>query len=1130
MIPPIIPATVPQLPKAMTTMPRRLAAAVLVFLMLAAAITAAAASGIPQPTLNASLPENSPAGASLGTPMETTAPAGTVAYSLSGPDAGLFDIDPATGEITLAQGASPDFETRANYSVTITAAADLAVMVENVDEPGSVSLSTGSPRSGEALSASLTDPDGSVSALSWRWRRSIQEGWEDIPGATAPDYTPGAGDVGRRLQAVAAYDDGSGHGRTAQAATREPVLNDPPEFGADTANLAVDENTAPGAAVGGPITATDPNGDDVTYSLTGSGKFTIDPQTGQISVAEGADLDHEAAGAHSLTLRAEDVHGDHDEISVTVSVNNLDEAGTLTLSHGNLRAGSVLTASLEDPDGSISNQTWQWRRGVEDILGANSASHTATSGDVGHVLSVSVSYTDGHGPGKSAEASTASAVGNDAPAFPSETMERSIDENTPAGAAAGNPVTATDPNGDPLTYSMTGAPDFLIDRQTGQIRTASAMDHEARAIYAATVTATDAHGAAARAEVVIAVNNLDEPGTLTLSNEAPGAGDAITASLTDPDGAASNETWQWRRDGSDIPGATSDSYTAGSEDLGHTLSVSVSYEDPQGPGKSAEASADLPVSNDPPVFDTDGPVSMSVAEDAATGTNVGEPLAATDPDNDTLAFALTGDGAGDFTVDEGGQITVAAALDHEGRSSYSLTATVSDPAGGSDSTQVSITVENAEEPGVVALSAGGQPQVGSEIAASLSDPDGGVNGESWQWQSRDSETGTWNDVAGADSASYTPQKSDIDRRLRAVVTYRDGHGTGQDTANAATTHPVMPEPNRPPAFPDSLTTTFNISINVREGVRVAPPFTAEDPNGDALVYSIVPGTPDAFTINPATGEVLMGGLEMPEGATYTASISVTDGVNREWQEDPTADDSLDLTMTIVNPNIVIQPSSTAAFPRGLWVDDDIVVTINESTRDRAMFYDRETQQYLSDRSFRVGGNSYPTIQGTWSDGNTLYVIAAQRSWTNPRGKIFAYSLSDGARSSSEDIILPSANAHPIGLTGREGVLYVGDSRDRKVYAYDMETRSRRSERDINGIDTLKRDMTDFWLDGETIWISYWLSDFVRAYDVATGDRKPGLDVQLARENAGPSGIYSDGFNLWCMDSVNDTIYGYVLPQ
>ena len=935
--------------------------------------------------------------------------------------------------------------------------------------------------------------------------------------------------MGRRLQAVAAYDDGSGQGRTAQAATGEPVRNDPPEFGAGAANLAVDENTAPGAAVGDPITATDPNGDNITYSLSGSGGFTVDPQTGQIRVAAGATLDHEAAGAHSLTLQARDIHGDQDEISVTVSVNNLDEAGILTLSHGTLRAGSALTASLDDPDGSISNRTWQWRRGGEDIQGANSGSHTATSDDVGHMLSISVSYTDGHGPGKSAEASTQSAVGNDAPEFSMETMERAINENAPAGAAAGDPVTATDPNGDPLAYSMTGAPGFSIDRQTGQIRTASPMDHEAQANYAATITATDGHGATAQAEVVITVNNLDEPGSVTLSNIAPRAGDTITGSLTDPDGAASNETWQWRRDGSNIPGATSSSYTATAGDLGHTLSVAVSYEDPQGPGKSAQASAGAPVSNDPPAFDTAGPVAMSITEDSAAGASVGAPLSATDPNGDTLEFALTGDGAGNFSVDGNGQITVAAALDHEGRDFYELTASVSDPADGRDSMTVSITVQNVEEPGSVAFGTDASPEVNIPLTASLTDPDGNIAGETWRWESSASPSGPWAGVSGAASAAYTPAAADVDRYLRATVSYTDGHSGNTDTASAAAALPVRPEPNRPPQFGEH-TTTFNISVNVREGVRVAPPFTAADPNGDTLTYSIVSGTPDAFTINSATGEVLMGGLEMAEGATFTASISVTDGVNTQWQEDQTADDSLALTMTIVNPNIVIEPSSRQAFPHGLWVDDDIVVTTNTGSPDWALHYDRDTQQHLEDRSFRIRTGRLTNMRGVWSDGTTLYVLAIDRNRTNPKGKIFAYSLSDGSREKSMDISLPGDNAHPIGMTGRDGIIYVGDGRDRKVYAYDTRTGSRRSGQDVNGIDTLRKDMTDLWMNGETIWISYWLGDFIRAYDVDTGARQPHLDIQLARENAAPVGIDSDGFNLWIMDQISDTIYGYVLPQ
>ena len=35
------------------------------------------------------------------------------------------------------------------------------------------------------------------------------------------------------------------------------------------------------------MTAADPNGDEISYSITGSDGFTVDPATGQITVAEG---------------------------------------------------------------------------------------------------------------------------------------------------------------------------------------------------------------------------------------------------------------------------------------------------------------------------------------------------------------------------------------------------------------------------------------------------------------------------------------------------------------------------------------------------------------------------------------------------------------------------------------------------------------------------------------------------------------------------------------------------------------------------------------------------------------------------------------------------------------------------
>ena len=170
-------------------------------------------------------------------------------------------------------------------------------------------------------------------------------------------------------------------------------------------------------------------------------------------------------------------------------------------------------------------------------------------------------------------------------------------------------------------------------------------------------------------------------------------------------------------------------------------------------------------------------------------------------------------------------------------------------------------------------------------------------------------------------------------------------------------------------------TNQQVDENTPGGTAVGTPLNAST-TGTTVSYTLSGPDAASFTINPATGEVLMGGLEMPEDATYTATISVTDGVDGEWREDRTADDTLSLTMTIINPNIVIESSSRSALPKDLWVDDGIVVTTNEVNdyyrKDQAMIYDRATQQHLEDRSFPVAGRSYPSMQGVWSDGTTLF--------------------------------------------------------------------------------------------------------------------------------------------------------------
>ncbi len=67
----------------------------------------------------------------------------------------------------------------------------------------------------------------------------------------------------------------------------------------------------------------------------------------------------------------------------------------------------------------------------------------------------------------------AEAQSNNAPQFSSPTAARTVPEHSAAGTGAGDPVTASEDDNDPLTYSLEGtdASSFDIDSSSGQIKT-----------------------------------------------------------------------------------------------------------------------------------------------------------------------------------------------------------------------------------------------------------------------------------------------------------------------------------------------------------------------------------------------------------------------------------------------------------------------------------------------------------------------------------------------------------------------------------------------------------------------------------------------------------------------------------
>ena len=104
------------------------------------------------------------------------------------------------------------------------------------DRPGVVTLSTQAPEFGMELTASLTDPDLGVTALSWEWQRMDRGTWVNLPGATSSAYVPVTNDIRNPLRAMAMYTDVWGSAKRATSAATATV-------GVDFPSITAPENT-----------------------------------------------------------------------------------------------------------------------------------------------------------------------------------------------------------------------------------------------------------------------------------------------------------------------------------------------------------------------------------------------------------------------------------------------------------------------------------------------------------------------------------------------------------------------------------------------------------------------------------------------------------------------------------------------------------------------------------------------------------------------------------------------------------------------------------------------------------------------------------------------------------------------
>ena len=187
-------------------------------------------------------------------------------------------------------------------------------------------------------------------------------------------------------------------------------------FDASTLSVDFDENRHVRVAT---LDVGDP---EVQWSLSGSdaGRFRIaDGALRFTSRASGGGApDYESPGdsdtdnVYEVTVAAEEDSADASSVAVSVTILNVDEPGTVSLSDSVPTIGAELTASLSDPDGGVADIEWVWERSAGrsawEVIDASTAAYTPTAADSEDYLRVTATYTDALGAGRTAKAAASS--------------------------------------------------------------------------------------------------------------------------------------------------------------------------------------------------------------------------------------------------------------------------------------------------------------------------------------------------------------------------------------------------------------------------------------------------------------------------------------------------------------------------------------------------------------------------------------------------------------------------------------------------------------------------------------------------------------------------------------------------
>ena len=223
-------------------------------------------------------------------------------------------------------------------------------------------------------------------------------------------------------------------------------------------------------------------------------------------------------------------------------------------------------------------------------------------------------------------------------------------------------------------------------------------------------------------------------------------------------------------------------------------------------------------------------------------------------------------------------------------------------------------------------------------------------------------------------------------------------------------------------------------------------------------------------------------------------------------------------------------------PEGLW-SDGTTMWVADRDDDKLYAYNMTTKARDAAKDFDTldaAGNEHP--YGVWSDGTTMWV--ADRDDNKIYAYNLTTKARDAAK--HFDTLAAAGNTNPTGIWSDGTTMWVADTTDDKIYAYNMPSApgvsiqppkpvvetpafDRDASGDFTGLAAAgNTDPEGIWSDGETMWVSDTLDNKLYAYNMppTTVQAKPGTGGTLqpaafARNPAQDFGVLVGGiFGFW----------------